>query len=80
MVDEEGLIRCVGRLGAAHNMSYGATVGAIAANSNLIKLKKNNNVIPVLNSSYVHCDFSNWFIDYLKMLMNLNSLFVVVDI
>ena len=26
----------------AINMSYGATVGAGAANSNLIKLKKNN--------------------------------------
>ena len=32
---------------------------------------------PVLNKSYVHCDFSKWFIDYLK---NLNCMFVVVDI
>ena len=44
-------------------MSYGANVGARAANSNWIK-----NIIftPVLNKSYVHCDFSKWFIDYLK--------------
>ena len=27
---------------------------------------------------YVHCDFSKWFIDDLKMLMNLTCLFVVV--
>ena len=57
------------------NISYGATVGAWAANtcSNLI------NFYPclVLNKSY---DFSKWFIDYLKMLRNLNCLFVVVDI
>ena len=60
-------------------MSYGATVGVSAANSNLIKFKK---VIftPVLNKSYVHCDFSKWFIDYFKMLMKLNWMFVVVDI
>ena len=60
-------------------MSYGATVGASAANSNLIKFKK---IIftPVLNKSNVHCDFSKWFIDYLKMLMNLNCLFVGIDI
>ena len=60
-------------------MSYGATVGASAANSNLIKFKK---IIftPVLNKSYVHCDFSKWFMDYLKMLMNFICLFGVVDI
>ena len=46
-------------------MSYCATVGVRAANSNLIKLKK---IIftPVLNKSYVHCDFSKWLIDYFK--------------
>ena len=54
-------------------MLYGATVGASAANSNLIKLKKNI-FIPVLNKSYVHCDFQS---DLLTMLMNLNCLFVV---
>ena len=59
------------------NMSYGATVGASAANSNLIELKK---IIftPVLNKPYVHCDFSKWFIDYLKMLMNLNCLLLLL--
>ena len=45
-------------------MSYGATVGASAANSNL-------NIFfiftPVLKKSYVHCDFSKWSIDYLKI-------------
>ena len=37
------------------NMSYGATVGASAANSNLIEFKK---IIftPILNKSYVHCE------------------------
>ena len=25
---------------------------------------------PVLNKLSVHCDFSKWFIDYLKMLIN----------
>ena len=40
-------------------MSYGATVRANAANSNLINKKK-----------YVHCDFSKCFIDYFKILMN----------
>ena len=60
------------------NMSYGATIGANATNSNLIKFKK---IIftPVLNKSYVHCDFSKWFIDYLKI-ANEFGLFVVVDI
>ena len=49
-------------------MSYGATVGASAANSNLIELKKIIfTYLPVLNKSYVHCDFSKWFIDYLKI-------------
>ena len=50
-------------------MSYGATVGVSAANSNLIEFKKNNFCIftPVLNKSYVHCDFSKRFIDYLKI-------------
>ena len=52
-------------------MSYGATVKASAANtcSNLIELKKFFFYIftPVLNKSYVHCDFSKWFIDYLKI-------------
>ena len=47
-------------------MSYGATIGASAANSNLIKLKKLI-FTPVLNISYEHCDFSKWFIDYLKI-------------
>ena len=46
-------------------MSYGATVGVSAANSNLIKFKKVT-FTPVLNKSYVHCDFSKWFIDDLK--------------
>ena len=46
-------------------MSYGATVGESAANSNLSKLK-NLIFTPVLNKSYVHCDFSKWFIDYIK--------------
>ena len=61
------------------NMSYGATIGASVANSNLIKLKTIL-FTPVFNESYVHCDFSKWFIDYFKMLMNLNCLFVVDDI
>ena len=47
-------------------MSYGATVRASAANSNLIEFKKKIIFAPVLNKSYVHCDFSKWFIDYLK--------------
>ena len=42
------------------NMSYGATVRASAANSNLIDFT------PGLNKFYVHCDFSKWFIDNLK--------------
>ena len=54
-------------------MSYGATVKESAAKINLIKLKN-------LNKFYVHCDFSKWFTDYLKMLMNLNFLFDVVNI
>ena len=51
------------------NMSYGATVGASAANSNLVKFKKIFFYIitPVLNKSYVHCDFSKLFIDYLNI-------------
>ena len=57
-------------------MSYGATVEASAAKSNLIKLS----FPPVLNKFYEHCNFSKWFIDYFKMLMNSNYLFVVVDI
>ena len=59
-------------------MSYGANIKASAENSNLIKLK---NIIftPVLNKFYVHCDFSKWFIDYLKN-ANEFKLFVVVDI
>ena len=46
-------------------MSYCATVGGRAANSNLIKLKK---IIftPIFDKSYVHCDFSKWLIDYFK--------------
>ena len=56
-------------------MSYRATVGASAANSNLIEFKK---IIftPVLNKSYVHCDFSKWFINYLKKNANEFKLFV----
>ena len=46
-------------------MSYGATVGASTANSNLIEFKKFF-FTPVLNKSYVHCEFSKWVIDYLK--------------
>ena len=44
-------------------MSYCATVGASAANSNLIK-----KIIftPVLNKSYLHCDFPKCFIAYLE--------------
>ena len=59
-------------------MSYCATFWASAANSNLI-LKKNNFTL-VLNKSYVHCEFSKWFIDYLKIAYELNCLLVVVDI
>ena len=48
------------------NVSYGATVGEIAATcSTLIKIK-NLPFTPVLNKFYVHCDFSKWFIDYLQ--------------
>ena len=43
-------------------MAYGATVGASAANSNLIEFIFTS----VLNKSYVHCYFSKWFIDYSK--------------
>ena len=49
-----------------YNMSYGATVGASAAKSNLINSIKKIIFTPVLNKSNVHCDFSKWFIDYLK--------------
>ena len=34
---------------------------------------------PVLNKSFVSCDFSKWFVDYLKN-ANEFKLFVVVDI
>ena len=47
----------------AINMSYGATVGASAANSNLIKLKKYILPLSWINPMY---NFSKWFIDYLK--------------
>ena len=58
---------CQTQIHGENNMSYGATVGASAATSNLIKLKKKQTIFtPVLNKSYVHCDFSRCFIDYLK--------------
>ena len=48
-----------------HNMSYGATVGASAANSNLIEFKKK-----VLHLSWINpmctVTFHLWFFDYLK--------------
>ena len=59
-------------------MSYGDTIGASAANGNLIKLKIS--FTPVLNKSYVHCDFSKWFIDYLKIADEFGLFVVVVDI
>ena len=46
-------------------MSYGATVGGSADNINLIEFKKIM-FTPVLNKSYLHCDFLKWLIDYLK--------------
>ena len=59
-------------------MSYGATVGASAANSNVIKLKKTF-FTPVLNKPNVHLDFLKWFIDDLKKkLINLDCVFLVV--
>ena len=60
-------------------MSYGATVGASTANSNLIEFKKIF-FTPVLNKSYVHCEFSKWFIDYLKNAYAFKLFFVVVNI
>ena len=60
------------------NMSYGAIVGASAANSNLINFFKNH-FTPVLNKSDVHCDFLKRFTDYLKNTYEF-KLFVVVDI
>ena len=47
-------------------MSYGATVGASAANSNVIKFKKNIFLNHVLNKPNIHFDFLKWFIDDLK--------------
>ena len=52
------IVNCIGAL---VNMSYGATVGASAAYSNLIKL-------------------NTYFLPLLKLLMNLDCLFFVVDI
>ena len=51
-------------------MSCGATVGASAAYSNVMKL---NIFTPVLNKFYVHCNFSKWFIEYLNSANKFNQ-------
>ena len=58
------------------NMSYGATVGASAANGNLIKLKTKFLPLSWINPVYT-ATFQSGLLTIKKLLMNLNCLFVV---
>ena len=66
----------------SNNMSYGATVGASAANTvkQFNKILKNNfNPLSLINPIYT-ATFQSGLLTILKMLKNLDCLFVVVDI